>query len=209
MIFTNKQSIYIAVALSFFLSACTSTKTITQLQPEYRENFATSIAATPIYIQSASDLSNKNQPQPIAYQTLYPQLQSALQDQGYVVVQEQNNASQVLTVYLAPQAQHDDDIALHTGVALSSGGSNAFGLGISFGPNTLRPYQHYLRLVISDAIVPSKPIKTLYEVSAVAKSSCEKFSVVMPAMLRAIFSDFPGNNAQITQIKSQLDSLCN
>lgn len=193
------------------LSACANTKTLTEISVDYTPRFKQEIQQSAIFIQPAQAATSSNQPAPFFYKLTADNLAKLLQEAGYNVVSSADKANHVMTVFLSPTSDKGNDIALHTGVALSSGGSNAYGLGISFGSNTLRPYSYYLRLLISDNSSASSLANatTLYEVTALAKSACDDYSSALTPMLAAIFNDFPGNNGQNIRVKSDSEHQCN
>lgn len=106
----------------------------------------------------------------------------------------------------------------YAGVGLGSGGfsvgSFGIGIGIPIGSGADRPnepgsYQRSLRVEIDRiggaAVAPGAAGSRLYEARAISEGPSSALAPVMPAMVRAVFDDFPGPNGKTRVVSVPLD----
>jgi Domain of unknown function (DUF4136) len=160
-------------------------------------------------------LPNAEQLNSLEFRSYAPSIDSALVKAGLI---DAGNAKADLIVAIAygvsPTAADGyprSGVGLGTGVGLGGGGGVSIGLGfplaILSGANAGPNYRRELRLVI-DRAPPAEsnaavnPSSRVYEATAVSEGKAPSLAPVLPAMVAALFTNFPGQTGQTQVIKS-------
>lgn len=136
------------------------------------------------------------------------QLEQALQKQGFSLMPCAKAKVVARMAYGVKRVEAGRSGGMQTGfVAASPRQPFAFGTQVVVldEPKTAPVYERSLRVVLA---YNSADAKHLYEVTAVNEGRCGVMSEVFPALLQAVFSDFPAENASVRTLAVPVTGGC-